>query len=106
MVSSLIAARLLYPSRKTSPPRRDDVAGTLAATASTAPLMTDNSAHAIASPPQRRRVWATLRRVGLLRLFVQGFILLIALGLTVAFHFEFRNGRIGLPYSPLADWVG
>lgn len=35
-----------------------------------------------------------------------GFILLIALGFTLAFHFEYLKGHMGLAYSPAIDWAG
>lgn len=57
------------------------------------------------APPLTGR-WATVRRLAPLRLLGAGFILLIALGLTLAFHFEYAKGRMGLPYSPVGDWVG
>lgn len=68
--------------------------------------MTDVTARDIASPPARRRLWGTIRRIGLLRLFVMGFILLTAFGFTMAFHFEYRHGHMGFAYSPAVDWAG
>ncbi len=68
--------------------------------------MTDTAAGAIAQLPARRGFWGTIRRIGLLRLFVMGFILLTAFGFTMAFHFEYRLGHMGFAYSPAIDWAG
>ena len=68
--------------------------------------MTDLAATPVAEPAQRRGVWGTIRRIGLLRLVVMGFILLTALGFTLAFHFEYRAGHMAVAYTPALDWVG
>lgn len=60
----------------------------------------------IGQRPERRGVWGTIRRLGPLRLFVMGFILLTAFGFTMAFHFEYLKGRMGFAYSPPVDWAG
>jgi uncharacterized protein len=70
------------------------------------PSMTDAAASTTAAPVSRRGFWRTVRRIGLLRLFVMGFILLTALGFTLAFHFEYLHGHMGLAYSPAVDWAG
>lgn len=43
-----------------------------------------------------------LRRVAPLRLLLLGFPVLLGFGLTMAFHFEYRKGRL-FAYSPVAD---
>lgn len=68
--------------------------------------MTQVEAAALASPPDHRGVWGTLRRIGALRLFVMGFILLTAFGFSMAFHFEYLHGHMAFAYSPLFDWAG
>jgi len=68
--------------------------------------MTQVEATAPVSPPHRRGVWGTLRRIGALRLFVMGFILLAAYGFSQAFHFEYLKGHMAFAYSPVVDWAG
>ena len=54
--------------------------------------------------PPRRGVFGTLTRIGLLRLFVMGFVLVTGIGLTMAFHGEYSRHRMALPYSPIIDY--
>jgi membrane protease YdiL (CAAX protease family) len=68
--------------------------------------MTSSNVDSVASPLAGRGFWPTVRRLAPLRLLVSGFVLLVGLGLTTAFHFEYAKGRLGLPYSPLFDWLG
>ena len=68
--------------------------------------MTHAEAATLVSPPDRRGVWGTVRRVGVLRLFVMGFILLTAYGFSQAFHFEYLKGHMAFAYSPVFDWAG
>jgi membrane protease YdiL (CAAX protease family) len=56
--------------------------------------------------PSRRGFFGTLTRIGLLRIFVMGFILVTCIGLTMAFHGEYSLRRTPLPYSPIVDYGG
>jgi len=62
--------------------------------------MTDELTH------PRRGFFGTLSRIGLLRLFVMGFILLTGMGLTMAFHDQYSRHKMALPYFPAVDYAG
>ena len=68
--------------------------------------MIDIDAQTIAMTPRHRGFWGTVRRIGLVRLVVMGFILLTALGFTLAFHFEYLHGHMAFAYRPIVDWAG
>jgi uncharacterized protein len=68
--------------------------------------MTQVEAAALASLRDHRGAWGTIRRIGALRLFVMGFILLTAFGFSMAFHFEYLHGHMAFAYSPVFDWAG
>ncbi len=55
--------------------------------------------------PPRRGFFGTLTRIGLLRIFVMGFVLVTGVGLTMAFHGEYSRHRMALPYSPIIDYA-
>jgi membrane protease YdiL (CAAX protease family) len=66
--------------------------------------MSQVEAAALASLRDHRGAWGTIRRIGALRLFVMGFILLTAFGFSMAFHFEYLHGHMAFAYSPVFDW--
>ena len=47
-----------------------------------------------------------LPRIAPVRVVLLGFPLLLALGLVMAFHFEYQKGKLPLPYLPAIDYAG
>jgi membrane protease YdiL (CAAX protease family) len=58
----------------------------------------------VPSPAVRRYgFFGALRRIGLVRLLVMGFVIVMGMGATYAFHFEYLGGHLGFGYLPWID---